>query len=314
MTNSQVEPLENNLTSLLQEFEFEVVFVDRQGDIIEHETCSARQFTEDLGNGVRLEMVSVPGGTFRMGSREGQGFEDEYPQHSGNIAPFFMSKYPITQEQWAAVMEWMPLYRCVGAKRPVDRVSWEDARDFCVQLSKKSGRLYHLPSEAQWEYACRAGTRTPFYFGETITTDLVNYVGEHTFLSEPKGVYRHETTDVGEFPPNAFGLYDMHGNVWEWCADAWHDDYHGAPSDGSAWASGEPGYYVQRGGSWHEPPNNCRSAIRLKFRSIDRDDCVGFRVALGSLERQEVPGHGNAEVARMFLQRISQRLRAWFGR
>jgi formylglycine-generating enzyme required for sulfatase activity len=264
----------------LQEIEFEVVTVNKQGEIIARKTHRAQQFAQDLGGGVVLEMVVIPGGMFRMGSREGEGYDDERPQHIVRIAPFLMGKYPVTQEQWAAVMKWTPPYRCKGARRPVDRVSWNDASEFCERLAIKTGRAYRLPSEAQWEYACRAGTTTPFYFGQTITTDLVNYVGEHTYLSEPKGVYRHETTEVGSFPPNAFGLYDMHGNVWEWCADAWHDDYSGAPGDGGVWERGGASQRIVRGGGWHEPPGLCRSAARLKFDPAEGEDFVGFRVIL----------------------------------
>jgi formylglycine-generating enzyme required for sulfatase activity len=177
-------------------------------------------------------------------------------------------------------MDWTPPYRCKGARRPADRVDWDSAREFCAQLSKKTRCSYRLPSEAQWEYACRAGTTTPFYCGLTLTTDFANYVGYHLYLEEPPGVYRHETTEVDSFLPNAFGLYDMHGNVWEWCADAWHDDYTGAPVDGSVWDSRRAGYRVLRGGSWHDPPGICRCAARLKFKAADGDDCVGFRVAL----------------------------------
>ncbi len=156
----------------------------------------------------------------------------------------------------------------------MDRVSWHDARRFCQRLSRLTGRDYRLPSEAEWEYACRGGTATPFCYGETITTDLVNYCGEHTFGLGPKGVYRHGTTDVGSFPPNAFGLYDMHGNVWEWCADAWHDDYSGAPVNGTPWEAARAAARaardaprmprdaarVMRGGCWHDPPDLSRSA------------------------------------------------------
>ena len=156
------------------------------------------------------------------------------------------------------------------------------AEAFCKALSKKSGRPYRLPGEAEWEYACRAGSGTAFHFGETITTDLANYVGEFTYQNEPKGIYRHVSTEVGQFPPNAFGLYDMHGNIWEWCADDWHDNYTGAPVDGSAWKSRyETVFRVLRGGSWHEPPINCRSATRLKMDAREADDLFGFRVALG---------------------------------
>jgi formylglycine-generating enzyme required for sulfatase activity len=273
---------------LEREFEFEVLTVGQQGEVIARRTCRARQYAEDLGNGVALEMVAVPGGMFMMGSPERRGYEDEHPPHNVMVAPFFMGKYPVTQAQWQAVMGQLPPCRCQGAGLPVDRVAWHDARRFCKRLSEKVGRIYRLPSEAEWEYACRAGTHTPFYFGATITTDLVNYVGEHIYLSEPKGVYRHKSTEVGSFPPNAFGLYDMHGNIWEWCADAWHDTYLGAPSDGKAWESRDAAQRVLRGGSWHEPPDNCRSAVRLKADPADKEDLFGFRVAATSID--ESPG------------------------
>jgi len=121
----------------------------------------------------------------------------------------------------------------------VEQVSWIDTVAFCQKLSQQAGKTYRLPSEAQWEYACRAGTTTPFYFGETITPDLVNYNGNSPYGGASKGQYRQETTSVGSFPPNAFGLYDMHGNVWEWCEDVWHGNYNGAPTDGSAWVEEE---------------------------------------------------------------------------
>jgi formylglycine-generating enzyme required for sulfatase activity len=273
-----------------QEFEFETVTVDRQGDVIQRATHRARQFVQDLQGGVTLEMVAIHEGTFLMGSRAGRRYDNERPQHNVRVPSFFLAKYPVTQEQWEAVMGSLPPCRCQGARRPVDRVSWDGARKFCARLSEKTGRAYRLPSEAEWEYACRARTSTPFYCGETITTGLANYVGEHTYLSEPKGVYRHETTEVGDFPPNAFGLYDMHGNVWEWCADAWHDDYAGAPADGSAWEGGSTPHRVLRGGCWHDPPGLCRCAARLKQAPTEGEDYFGFRVALASLE----PGAGGA--------------------
>jgi formylglycine-generating enzyme required for sulfatase activity len=267
-----------------QEFAFEVLTVSVFGEIVDRQALTVKQFVESLDGSVSLEMVLIPGGTFLMGSRPGQGYDDECPQHEVQVPSFLMSKYPITQEQWAAVMSWAPPYRCQGEKRPVDRVSWEDATAFCVQLSARTGRAYRLPGEAEWEYACRAGTGTPFYCGETITTDLANYVGEHTYRSEPKGIYRHETTDVGSFSPNAFGLYDMHGNVWEWCADGWHDNYADAPVDGSVWQTKAGSAGVLRGGCWHDPPNLCRSAARLKYVANEGEDLFGFRVALTSLD------------------------------
>lgn len=289
-------------------FEFSTVTVNREGAIVERSIETARQVTELLGNGVTVEMVAIPGGSFRMGSREGLGFADEHPQHSVRVAAFFMAKYAVTQEQWAAVMDWTPPYRCQGAKRPVDRVSWHDSKEFCQRLSARTGRVYRLPSEAEWEYACRAGTTAPFYVGETITTDLANYVGEHTFLAEPKGVYRHGTTDVGSFPPNAFGLYDMHGNVWEWCADAWRDDYTGAPGNGSAWEARDAAYRVLRGGCWHDPPDLCRSAARLKQEPGQGEDFFGFRVALATLDRVVQTDHPRPT------QPGRRRMRGWLRR
>jgi formylglycine-generating enzyme required for sulfatase activity len=273
-----------------QEYEFEVVTVNDRGEITGRKTHTARQFTQNLGGKVPLEMVIVPGSTFWMGSRAGYGYDDERPQHSVRVSSFLIGKYPVTQEQWQAVMGSLPPCRCQGARRPVDRVSWHDTREFCKRLSEKTGRAYRLPSEAEWEYACRARTTTPFYFGKTITTDLANYVGEHTYRSEPKGVYRHEATEVGSFPPNAFGLYDMHGNVWEWCADAWLDNYIGAPTDGSAWERGSTSRHVLRGGCWHDPPDLCRSAARLGQEATEGEDFFGFRVALTSLIREGQDG------------------------
>jgi formylglycine-generating enzyme required for sulfatase activity len=262
-----------------QKFEFEVLTVNTLGEVTERQTRTARQFTQHLEGGVLLEMVAIPGGIFRMGSRSGQGYADEHPQHIVSVSPLWVGKYPVTQEQWEAVMDWASPYRGKGAKRPVDRVSWEHAMMFCKRLSKQIGRAYRLPSEAEWEYACRAGTGSPFSCGETITTDLANYVGEHTYRSESKGVYRHGTTEVGSFPPNPFGLYDMHGNVWEWCADTWHDDYSGAPVDGSVWENRGNSLHVLRGGCWHDPPDLCRSAARLKQMATEGEDFFGFRVA-----------------------------------
>jgi len=273
---------EDNIAEPFQEFRFETVTVNDRGEVTARETHTARQLTEDLGHGISLEMVVIPGDSFLMGSGAGPSYEDERPQHTVRVGPFLMGRYPVTQEQWGAIMNRTPPYRCRGARRPADRISWNDAQEFCRRLSAKTGRAYRLPSEAEWEYACRARSTTPFYFGETITTDLANYVGLYIYRSEPKGVYRHETTVVGSFPPNAFGLCDMHGNVWEWCADAWHPDYVGAPTDGSAWEGGNSPQRVLRGGCWHDPPGLCRCATRLKQMAGEGEDFVGFRVALGT--------------------------------
>jgi formylglycine-generating enzyme required for sulfatase activity len=261
-------------------FEFETVTVNRRGEMIERVACQAQYVTEELGDEVVLEMVAIPGGTFLMGSSENEKRhqDDESPQHEVTVSPFFMSKYPVTQTQWEAVMGNNPSY-VKGKNRPVEKVSWDDAVEFCEKLSKTTGNDCRLPSEAEWEYACRAGTTTPFYFGETITTDLANYEGNYTYADEPKGIYRKGTIEVGQFPPNAFGLYDMHGNVWEWVADNWHSDYTNAPNDGKIWAEGaDKNDRVLRGGSWEDVSINTRAAVRSRFNPDVRYYGIGFRV------------------------------------
>jgi formylglycine-generating enzyme required for sulfatase activity len=271
----------------MPEYSFETVTIDERGQETARESHSARYFAEPLADRIVLEMTSIPGGIYPMGSFGREGYDDERPQHSVAVHAFWIGKYEITQEQWLAVMKKQLPCRFQGFQKPIDRASWKDSVEFCKRLAKMTGRAYRLPSEAEWEFACRAGTATPFYFGKTITTGLANYVGEHLFAQEPKGIYRHTTTEVGSFPPNAFGLYDMHGNLWEWCADAWHEDYTGAPVDGSAWLSKDERGRVVRGGSWHETPGHCRSAVRLKADPSERDDFIGFRIALsGTLPKE----------------------------
>ncbi|MDF0553311.1 SUMF1/EgtB/PvdO family nonheme iron enzyme [Kamptonema sp. UHCC 0994] len=259
-----------------KEFQFEIITVNNRGQEASRQLGKAYQKVTDLGNGVNLEMVYIPGGTFQMGSSESSS---EQPVHQVIVQPFYLGKYPITQEQYQAVMGNNPA-NFKGAKRPVEQVTWNEAVEFCQKLSQNTGKTYRLPAEAEWEYACRAGTTTPFYFGDTITPDLVNYDGNNPYGSAPKGLYRQETTDVGSFPPNAFGLYDMHGNVWEWCSDRWHDNYTGAPNDGSSWETGGNDNRVQRGGSWANHAVNCRSAYRSYYSMGSWDWYRGFRVAL----------------------------------
>jgi formylglycine-generating enzyme required for sulfatase activity/uncharacterized caspase-like protein len=267
----------------LSSMEFETVKVDKTGKIVNQYSRQAKSFKEDLGNGITLEMVLIPAGSFVMGSPLGEKGrkETEGPQHKVNVPTFLMGKFAVTQEQYKQVMGNNPSY-FKGDKRPVERVSWNSAIEFCQKLSGRKGRKYRLPSEAEWEYACRAGTTTPFYCGETITTDLANYDGTRTYGSEPKGKRRGQTTDVGSFPANSFGLYDMHGNVLEWCADHWHDDYNGAPTDGSAWLSNNVDQYrLLRGGSWSSSPEHCRSAARGRVNPEDDIDPIGIRVVCG---------------------------------
>jgi formylglycine-generating enzyme required for sulfatase activity len=167
-------------------------------------------------------------------------------------------------------------------KNPVENVSWNDAQEFCQKLNDKTKKKYRLPSEAEWEYACRAGTTTSFYFGETISTDQANYNGNYIFGKGKKGVYREKTTPVGSFLANKFGLYDLHGNVWEWCEDAWHENYENVPKDGSSWDENSSQTNVRslRGGSWHDFPRYCRSAGRFRFDADHCDSHLGFRLAV----------------------------------
>jgi formylglycine-generating enzyme required for sulfatase activity len=250
-------------------------------------------FSEDLGDGVELEMVTIPKGSFLMGSPEDEPerSSSESPQHPVTIQSFYLGKYPVTQAQWKAVASLSQVNRKLdpdpsrfkGENRPVEQVSWLDAVEFCERLTQKTGRQYRLPSEAEWEYACRAGTTTPFHFGETISTDLANYAGNYIYSAGVKGINRKETTPVGSFGvANAFGLYDMHGNVWEWCVDQWHKNYEGAPTDGSAWLSDNYNQnYVRRGGSWNNDPRSCRSACRIRNVADNGYNDGGFRVVCG---------------------------------
>ncbi|MDR9899387.1 SUMF1/EgtB/PvdO family nonheme iron enzyme [Aetokthonos hydrillicola Thurmond2011] len=278
----------------LKPYEFEVVTVNHRGEIITKAWRQARYFTEYLLNGIGLEMVYIPGGTFMMGSPEDEkeSFDSERPQHTVTIQPFYMGKYQITQAQWRAVANMPKIQRDLnpdpsyfkGENRPVEQVSWDDAVEFCQRLSVFTGREYTLPSEAQWEYAARAGTTTPFHYGETITSQLANYYASDTYVEEPAGEFRQQTSPVGSFPPNSFGLYDMHGNVDEWCADPWHSNYEGAPNDGRVWVDNttDNNLYVMRGGAWYDYPWYCRSASRNSYaRRDDIGNGVGFRVSCG---------------------------------
>ncbi|BAZ03275.1 hypothetical protein NIES37_72880 (plasmid) [Tolypothrix tenuis PCC 7101] len=278
--------------------------------VINRTQKTAQYYVENLGKGIELEMVLIPAGSFVMGSPEDEleRSNSESPQHRVNINEFCMGKYPVTQAQWRAVAAMSQVNRefdpdpsnFKGANRPVERVSWYDAVEFCDRLSSHTKRQYRLPSEAEWEYACRAGTTTPFHFGETITSELANYNANYTYGAGVKGTYREQTTEVGSFGvANTFGLYDMHGNVWEWCLDDWHDNYEGAPTDGRAWfhdnndnISQKKGRAVLRGGSWNVNPMLCRSASRDSNNGAERAfiyDDDGFRVvcAFGSTLHRE---------------------------
>jgi formylglycine-generating enzyme required for sulfatase activity len=284
----------------LRSVAFEFATVDEKGALLPTEKAAASEFTEMLASGVGLDMASIPGGAFAMGSPtyEPERKPNEGPQHTVTLNPFFIGAWPITQAQWAAVVSAHPAkishgldpYPSFfkGRDLPVEGVSWNQADEFCRRLAEMTGRDYRLPTEAEWEYACRAGSTGPFHVGPTITTDLANYCGKGgavcgdsggrsvasdvydgvtygsgAYDQGSVGIFRGTTTTPGTFPPNRFGLYDMHGNVWEYCLDTASPNYAEAPTDGGAYLSGPPGAdRILRGGSWSHNPAICRSAYR----------------------------------------------------
>jgi formylglycine-generating enzyme required for sulfatase activity len=253
---------------------------------------TAQGYIEKLTDAVQIEMMQIPGGMFTMGAAEDEegSSNDERPTHRVKVPPFCMGRYPVTQAQWRFVAGLSLIYRKLdpdparfkGYDKPVERISWLEAVEFCDRLSQHMSREYRLPTEAEWECACRGKTTTPFHFGQIIDPEVANYDGNSVYGQGRKGPCRQETTPVGSFNiANAFGLYDMHGNVREWCMDHWHERYEGAPSDGTAWIdpeAKEDARRVLRGGSWDDHPAFCRSASRLRFNAVNRFDTVGFRL------------------------------------
>jgi formylglycine-generating enzyme required for sulfatase activity len=223
-------------------------------------------------NSIGMEFVLVSAGKFQMGSpkSEARRYDDERPRHEVTIAsPFYLGKYEVTQGEWAAVMGENPSHFKGDDRLPVETVSWDDCQEFIKRLNgRKDGYAYRLPSEAEWEHACRAGT-TGEYAGEL--DEMAWYVKNSDSKTHP----------VGEKNANAWGLHDMHGNVWEWCQDGWHENYNGAPTDGREWESGSDNRRILRGGSWNLDANNCRSAYRNVGTPDLRNngyDYVGFRL------------------------------------
>jgi formylglycine-generating enzyme required for sulfatase activity/uncharacterized caspase-like protein len=298
LTAASNSPIQNSPPTI----EFEVVTISRiekQGDgenpkIITTSNKREAEYQtvtlDGLGNALPLQMILIPGGVFTMGSPDGeaQRRDSESPQREVTVSQFFMSRYPITQAQWKAVagmgrvdrnLEDYPSY-FKGDNRPVERVSWYDAVEFCARLRQHTEGSYRLPSEAEWEYACRAGMKAPFHFGKTITPKLANYDGNYVYSNGSKGEYRQGTTSVDHFKiANAFGLSDMHGNVWEWCADHWHGSYVGVPTDGEVWLTGnKDAKCILRGGSWLNGPWYCRSAFRYSDSPESCHNDTGLRV------------------------------------
>ena len=279
---------------------FDFATLDEKGARLPMESNAASTFSEMLGSDVSLDMVSIPAGAFTMGSPiyEPERRPNESPQHLVTLRSFFIGASPVTQAQWAAVVTARPARLShgldpfpssfKGRDLPVETVSWNEADEFCRRLAEMTGRDYRLPTEAEWEYAARAGSTGPFHFGPTITTDLANYCGEGdavcgesggrsvasdvydsvtygsgAYDQGPTGKFRGTTTARGTFPPNRFGLSDMHGNVWEYCLDMASPTYADASADGSAYLAGPPGAdRILRGGSWSHNPAICRSAYR----------------------------------------------------
>jgi formylglycine-generating enzyme required for sulfatase activity len=281
----------------LPQFDFKTVTLGPNGDEISSSNLKAEYFNEYL-NGIPLEMVKIPGGAFLMGSPESEdkSLFTERPQHPVKVQEFFMGRFEVTLGQWRQVQR-MPKVKIdlnknpanyeQSMNHPMERVSWEEAVEFCNRLEKQTGRPYRLPTEAEWEYAARARTETPFAFGPTITPSYVNYKGDDPYGSAPKGEYREETIEVGSLNvANAFGLSDMHGNVWEWCEDdhmGFEENYIGAPSDGSARLKRRrSNLRVKRGGSFRSPGEACRSACRGVYLPGEPSDDLGFRVVFGA--------------------------------
>ena len=233
-----------------------------------------------------LAMEKIPSGSFIMGSSPHEPFSraNERPAHRVAVSSFHLGKYPVTQAQWLAVMGALPRLDADfrGERLPVVNVYLEKALEFCARLSALTGAKFRLPTEAEWEYACRAGTTSAFSFGDELKPGMANCKAQTIGKSGPGDEAFCGLTPVGQFPANAFGLHDMHGSVWEWCADVWHENYLGAPADGRAWTEGgDQGYCVQRGGSWDNWPDRCRSAFRVGDIAHNDDHIVGLRVCCG---------------------------------
>lgn len=240
---------------------------------------SAKTFTDPSTS---MEFIYIPAGCFQMGSpsSEENRSEDEGPVHKVCLDAFYMGKYEVTQSEYQQVTGSNPAKFQSGDNYPVEHISWDDAKSFLTKFNGLSGQHYRLPTEAEWEYAARAGSTTPFSFGSIISTTVANYNGNFIYGGGSKGENRHKTTNVGNFQPNPIGLYDMHGNVWEWCQDLYDSDYYRtSPEHNPSGPSSGP-YRVLRGGGWFSNPWNLRSADRNRMVQGHRFGFIGFRLVL----------------------------------
>jgi uncharacterized protein (TIGR02996 family) len=246
--------------------------------------CVPRR-TVTLAEGVEMVFHFIPPGSFLMGSPPDEvARQADETQHRVTLTQgFWLGIHAVTQAQWQAVMGSNPSH-FQGENLPVEQVSWNDCREFCAKLSERDGRQYRLPTEAEWEYACRAGTTTPFWFGATITSEQVNYNGNYPYGGGTKDLYRETPTPVGSFPANAWGLTDMHGNVWEWCQDRYGKNYYRKSPEGDPPGPSRGSYRVHRGGGWNYFGRDCRSAYRDWSTPANRNELLGFRAALVPFE------------------------------
>lgn len=237
-----------------------------------------------------MAMAWCPAGEYMMGSPqdERERNDDEGPQHRVTFGTgFWLGKYPVTRQQWREVMGanareilgvCIPFLLADEDQLPVNGVSWNDCQEFIRRLNSRGEGMFRLPSEAEWEYACRAGTTTPFYCGNTLSPDDANVLGQRTCSHKWVGLFHRGIPPKGKCRCHTWNVYDMHGTLWEWCQDTYHDSYDGAPEDGAAWESPGSTCRLLRGGSWSEPPGNCRAAVRNFKPSDVRSDMIGFRV------------------------------------
>ena len=296
-------PVDGRATGQVQEFPFVTIKLNDQGEEVSQSRGVAKGEIEDLGGGLIIEMIQLQGGEFWMGSTEADSqtafaeakryfknskedrYKAETPRHRVNVSPFMMGRYPVTQAQWFEVMGDLPSIEAKlrGDDHPVVNVNWTEATEFCKELSRRTKHQYRLPTEAEWEYACRAGTSTPYTFGPTLLPRVANYWWNNPFANGPRQEPLQKTLPVGSLDvANAFGLFDMHGNVWEWCSDWYGGDYY-QDCKSQVLVTDPPGpktgsTRVIRGGGWFFIAVNCRSAYRSFDSPDDRYDDLGFRL------------------------------------